>query len=86
MRSTALTGMAESDVPIASLQRIAGHSSIEVTAKHYLTVKPEGHDGTIKALPLLDRDVRDNSNERRTDGMECELCVNSGVGEATGGA
>jgi len=34
----------------------------------------------------LDGDVRDNSKERRTDGMESELYANSGMAEATGGA
>ena len=86
LRSTALTGMAESGVPIASLQRIAGHSSIEVTAKHYLNVKPEGHDGTIKALILLDGDARGTSKERRTDGTGCERDANSGVAKATEGS
>jgi len=56
LRCTALTGMAENGVPIASLQRIAGHSRIEVTAKHYLNGKPEDHAGTVNALALLDGD------------------------------
>jgi hypothetical protein len=56
--------------PTASLQRIAGHSSIEITAKCYLNIKPEGHGGTISALALY-------------DDMECKPDANCGVVEAT---
>ena len=81
LRRTALTGMAENGVPIASLQRIAGHSSIEVTAKCYLNVKPEDHAGSINALSLLDGDgtARVNNRTVKTDGAECEPDANSGV-------
>ena len=88
LRRTALTGMAGNGVPIASLQRIAGHSSIEVTAKCYLNVKPEDHDGTINALALLDGESMARVNPRtvQTDGMECEPDANSGVVGAVGNA
>lgn len=54
LRNTALTIMAESGVPITELQRIAGHSSIEVTARFYLKVKPELHEATLSALSAMD--------------------------------
>lgn len=54
LRNTALTIMAESGVPITALQRIAGHSSIEVTARFYLKVKPELHEATLSALSAMD--------------------------------
>ena len=81
LRRTALTGMADNGVPIASLQRIAGHSSIEVTAKHYLNVKPEDHAGTINALSLLDGEgtARVNPRAERTDGTECKPGANAGI-------
>ena len=54
LRNTALTLMAEAGVPVTSLQRIAGHSSIEVTARFYLKVKPKDHQATLAALSALD--------------------------------
>lgn len=45
LRRTALAEMAANGAPVSSLQRIAGHSSIEGTAKCYLNVKQEEHDG-----------------------------------------
>ena len=54
LRNTALTIMAESGVPITALQRIASHSSIEVTARFYLKVKPELHEATLTALSAMD--------------------------------
>jgi integrase len=53
LRNTALTIMAESGVPITALQRIAGHSSIEVTARFYLKVQPEDHAATLAALSAM---------------------------------
>jgi integrase len=54
LRHTALTTMAERGVPMAALQRIAGHSSIQITAQYYLHVSPETHQETIRALEGLD--------------------------------
>ena len=54
LRHTALTTMAENVVPMAAFQRIAGHSSIQVTGQYYLHAKPEAHKGTIRALEALD--------------------------------
>jgi len=56
LRHTALTTMAENGVPMAALQRIAGHSSIQVTAQYYLHAKPEAHQETIRALEALDHE------------------------------
>jgi hypothetical protein len=39
---------------MAALQRIAGHSSIQITAQYYLHAKPEAHKETIRALQALD--------------------------------
>lgn len=55
LRHTALTTMAVEGVPMAALQRIAGHSSIQITAQYYLHAKPEAHGETIRALEALDR-------------------------------
>ena len=57
LRHTALTMMAEGGVPMAALQRIAGHSSIQITAQYYLHAKPEAHKETIRALQALDDGV-----------------------------
>jgi len=46
--------MAESGVPITALQRIAGHGSIEVTARFCLKVQPELHEATLNALSAMD--------------------------------
>jgi integrase len=54
LRHTALTTMAENGVPMAALQRIAGHSSIQITAQYYLHARPEAHQETIRALEALD--------------------------------
>ena len=48
------TIMAESGVPITALQRIAGHGSIEVTARFCLKVQPELHEATLNALSAMD--------------------------------
>ena len=40
-------------MPITALQIFAGHSSIEVTARFYLKVKPEGTKATIAALSVM---------------------------------
>jgi len=66
LRKTALTIMAESGVPIAALQRIAGHGSIEVTARFYLKVKPELHEATLTALSAMDSvwNANCDANER----------------------
>jgi len=53
LRHTALTAMAENGVPMVNLQRIAGHSSIQVTAQYYLHTKPEAHQDTLKAMESL---------------------------------
>jgi len=65
LRNSGLTVMAESGVPITALQRIAGHSSIEVTARFYLKVKPEGHEATLAALSAMDSvwDANGDANE-----------------------
>jgi integrase len=67
LRNTALTIMAESGVPITSLQRISGHSSIEVTARFYMKVKPEGHEATLAALSAMDSvwNANGDANESR---------------------
>lgn len=54
LRHSALTAMAENGVPMAVLQRIAGHSSIHVTARYYLHVQPENHGETLRALASMD--------------------------------
>lgn len=54
LRHTALTMMAESGVPMAVLQRIAGHSNTQITAQYYLHVSPETHSETIRALEAQD--------------------------------
>jgi integrase/recombinase XerD len=66
LRNTALTLMAEAGVPITALQRIAGHSSIEVTARFYLKVKPEAHKATLAALSLLDSGKDANADANMT--------------------
>jgi len=65
LRNTGLTIMAESGVPIRALQRIAGHSSIEVTARFYLKVKPKDHAPTLAALSAMDSvwDANGDANE-----------------------
>jgi integrase len=67
LRNTALTLMTESGVPITSLQRIAGHSSIEVTARFYLKVKPKDHQATLAALSAMDlgKSANGSANESR---------------------
>jgi integrase len=50
LRHSALTTMAEAGVPMPVLQKIAGHSSIAVTARYYLHVKPEDHRGAVAFL------------------------------------
>jgi hypothetical protein len=47
--------MAERGVPMAALQRIAGHSSIQITAQYYLHVSPETRQETFRALEGLDK-------------------------------
>ena len=77
LRNTALTIMAESGVPITALQRIAGHSSIEVTARFYLKVKPEGHEATLAALSAMDSvwnanaDANESGNIVTTGKIRC---------------
>jgi integrase len=66
LRNTALTIMAESGVPITALQRIAGHSSIEVTARFYLKVQPELHEATLNALSAMDSVNHANRNANRS--------------------
>ncbi len=69
LRHTALTTMAENGVPMAALQRIAGHSSIQITAQYYLHVSPEAHSETIRALEALDSPSpsRDSASNMRVD-------------------
>lgn len=69
LRNTALTIMAESGVPITALQRIAGHSSIEVTARFYLKVKPELHEATLSALSPMDSVWNANEHANMTENI-----------------
>ena len=54
LRRSALTAIAENGMPMAALQRIAGHSSIKVTARYYLRVQADGHQGALQSLAEMD--------------------------------
>jgi integrase len=72
LRHTALTTMAENGVPMAVLQRIAGHSSIQITARYYLHSKPEAHQETIRALEALDDEApgrRESASKMRVESI-----------------
>jgi integrase len=67
LRNTALTIMAENGVPQTSLQRIAGHGDINVTAKYYLKVKPEAHKATLDALSSVDSEWNANADANTSE-------------------
>ncbi len=53
LRHTALTRLALSGVPMVVTQQIAGHSTIDLTARYYVHVAPVHLAATINALPPL---------------------------------
>lgn len=81
LRHTALTGMAEAGIPMAVLQRIAGHSSISITATYYLHVQPESHGATMKALMAMEDDAGKGkpAADANSTQMEDETDAGSGI-------
>ena len=49
-RSTCLTRLASAGIPMHELQRLAGHSDISTTARHYLTLEESSADRVRAAL------------------------------------
>lgn len=83
LRHSALTAMAEGGVPMAALQRIAGHSSIQVTGRYYLHVEHEAHQGAIRAMAALDDAVpaRESGGHAKTTRMGAETRTGNEVHE-----
>jgi len=75
LRHTCLTMMAEAGVAMPVLQKIAGHSSITVTARYYLHVQAENHRGAVEVLDspkIISRSGKSASKPRMRSGKRGE--------------